>query len=113
MRTRGVEELHARSSLAETEHRTGPVEDREVVVLLFGVVMATFVLTHLSRLKSQPSWQLLLGAVFSVVFGWSVSVVEHFVEFSWADLAEHGLYAAHSLFLLSWVVMARRGRRAT
>lgn len=104
---------HGSHASLERVHVTGPVEDREVVVLLLGVAMAAFMLNHLARLKAQTGWQLLLAAVFSVVLGWAVSVVEHFVAIPGADIAEHGLYALHSSLLLAWVIVSGRPRRTS
>ncbi len=78
------------------------VEDREVVVLVLGMLVLAFMIAHVRQLRRFPWWPLPFLAGGLMTTGWGISVIEHIVDFPFANLVEHGLYAAHSLLLCAW-----------
>lgn len=85
------------------------LEDREVVVLVLGVLVASFVLAHLKVIKTFPWWPLPVLSAGSLLAGWAASVGENFIAPDRVNALEHLLYACHSVFLCVWVVRLNKG----
>jgi hypothetical protein len=88
------------------------IEDRELAVLLLGVVIAAFVIGHLRQIRSFPWWPLPVVAAFCLLLGWGTSVAEDVWASPWLNGAEHVLYVLHSVLFSIWAVrLAREPQR--
>ncbi len=88
------------------------VEDRELIVLLLGVIVAAFVIAHLRQLRAFPWWPLPICAALSLILGWAASVAEDIWVVGWMNLLEHALYALHSVLFSIWAVRLSRVKQA-
>lgn len=80
----------------------GGVEDREIVVLVLGLIVAGFAFTNLEKLKRLPRWPLPLTAACLLLLGWTCSILETWFLPSPLNVAEHAAYVAHSALMLVW-----------
>ncbi len=88
------------------------VEDRELTVLLLGVLVAAFVLAHLRQIRTFPWWPLPLSAGASLLLGWTSSVAEDIWSTSWLNTTEHIFYALHTVLFSTWAIrLAQEGRK--
>lgn len=88
------------------------VEDRELVVLVLGILVAAFVIAHRKQLRAFPWWPLPVLAVGCLLIGWTISVAEDIWVLPWSNLAEHSLYALHSVLFATWAFrLSRQGIR--
>lgn len=84
----------------------GGLEDREIVVLVLGLIVAGFALAHLKKLQRLPNWPIPLAAAALLLLGWFLSIIETWVAPQLLNVCEHVAYVLHSLLMLVWVSMS-------
>ncbi len=84
----------------------GGLEDREIVVLVLGLIVAGFALAHLKKLQRLPHWPVPLTAAALLLLGWSLSIFETWFAPRLLNVCEHVAYVLHSLLMLVWVSMS-------
>lgn len=88
------------------------LEDREIVVLLLGLLVAAFSLANLDKLRALPRWRVPMSAAALLIFGWTASILETWFAPTVLNLVEHCAYLAHSALMVAWVYLLHR-RTAT
>lgn len=88
------------------------LEDREIVVLLLGLLVAGFSLANLDKLRALPRWRVPMSAAALLILGWAASILETWFAPTSLNLVEHSAYLAHSALMLVWVYLLRQ-RTAT
>lgn len=80
----------------------GGVEDREIVVLVLGLIVAGFAVANLHKLRRLPRWPLPMAAAALLLIGWACSILETWFAPVALNVAEHAAYVAHSVLMLAW-----------
>jgi len=80
----------------------GGLEDREIVVLVLGLIVAGFAFANLNKLRRLPRWPLPLMAACLLLLGWMCSILETWFAPQLLNVIEHGAYVAHSALMLAW-----------
>jgi hypothetical protein len=89
----------------------GGLEDREVVVLLLGLIVAGFAVANLDKLRRLPRWPLPMLAACLLLLGWVSSILETWFSPHVLNTLEHCAYVAHSGLMLAWVYLSSRRPR--
>ena len=84
----------------------------EIMVLLLGVAVMIIVVRSRDQLKELPAAPILMGAFYSLVAGWALTVAENFFWPTFLNLLEHLCYAANALLLCAWCWIAGREEEA-
>lgn len=76
--------------------------ENEVVMLLIGVVVLTFILGNLQRLKSLPSSTILIGGFCMMLGSWILTVLEGLFWEELLNYLDHAFYAVGSILVAVW-----------
>jgi hypothetical protein len=90
----------------------GGVEDREIIVLVLGLIVAGFAVANLAKLRRLPRWPLPMAAAALLLLGWTCSILETWFAPVALNVAEHAAYVAHSVLMLLWAYTASTRPRA-
>ena len=88
-----------------------PFDEREVTVLLSGLLLAASTLYFRSDIKRVPGWRLLLAGVGCMVVGNAATVIEHALAYQLFNIIEHASYMLQSVVLAAWALRLRSGAR--
>lgn len=85
-----------------------PFDERELTVLLSGLLLAAS--THYFRreLRRIPEWRLVLCGVVCMILGGISTVAEHLIAYDFFNHLEHASYLSQSLVLAFWALRVRR-----
>ncbi len=90
------------------------LEDREVVVLLLGLIVGGFAFAYRKKLAALPLVHLPILAASFLLLGWTLSTLETWFAPQLLNFLEHSAYLAHSGLMLSWVfTLWSRNKRTT
>lgn len=79
------------------------LEDREVVVLLLGMIVGGFAFTFRKKLTSLPLARWPVMAATFLLVGWVLSTLETWIAPTLLNILEHAAYVAHSMLMLVWI----------
>ena len=85
-----------------------PFDERELTVLLSGLLLAAATHHFRRELRRIPEWRFVLAGVVCMIVGGFATVIEHLVAYDFFNHLEHASYLAQSLMLAVWAVRARR-----
>ena len=77
--------------------------ENEVVMLVFGLLVAVFIGIKFKQLSYIRSYKILLAGFYLLFVAWICSTLEEFILESYINLCEHVLYTASSIILLVWI----------
>lgn len=85
-----------------------PFDERELTVLVSGLLVAVSTLHFRRELRRVPEWRLLLCGVGCMIFGGISTVVEHAMAYDFLNHVEHACYLAQSVVLAFWAMRVRK-----
>lgn len=88
-----------------------PFDERELTVLLSGLLLAASTLYFRSDLRRVPEWRLLLAGVVFMIVGNAATVIEHAVAYNVFNFIEHASYLLQSVVLAAWALRVHAGAR--
>ena len=89
-------------------------EEREIITLLLGVAVLTFILWRRKELNNLPHINILLAGYSAFLAGWLFTVAESLLWHDALNVLEHLSIAAGSVFLLAWCrKISAAGKRFT
>lgn len=86
-------------------------DERELTVLLSGLLLAASTLYFRSDLRRVPEWRLLLAGVGFMIIGNAATVIEHTLSYSVFNFIEHASYLLQSVVLAAWALRVHKGAR--
>lgn len=84
--------------------------ENEVVMLLLGVGVLTFILGNRARLKHLAASKILIVGFYVLLAGWVLTVVEGFFWEGLLNYLEHLCYAVSSVLVAVWCCKVFGGR---
>lgn len=88
-----------------------PFDERELTVLLSGLLLAASTLYFRGDIRRVPEWRLLLAGVACMIFGNAATVLEHALAYEVFNVIEHACYLLQSVVLAAWAFRVRAGAR--
>jgi hypothetical protein len=85
-----------------------PFDERELTVLISGLLLALSSIYFRAELRRVPEWRLLLAGIGCMIVGGVATLVEHVVAYDLFNHLEHLSYMMQSLVLAFWALRVRK-----
>jgi len=82
------------------------VEEKELLVLLFGIGVLIFAVANRQRLRKLPAWRVLWASFCAVLAAWTLTVLKALFWPQLLDLLEHLCYAGSAALAAVWCWLA-------
>ncbi len=78
------------------------VQENEIVMGLFGIVVLIFMIIKRKQISSIPYHAVLITGYTCILSGWIFTILESFILSNMFNIMEHFFYALSALFILFW-----------